>query len=74
MIRDLDVFLQHPWRRDCFALKMKSIKARKEAAMCQPTMAIQGFFHGLQLVALSCISKIISFATTEKIVNYYMVW
>ncbi|VVA94096.1 unnamed protein product [Arabis nemorensis] len=29
-------------------------------------MAIQGFIHGLQLVALSCIPQITSFATSEK--------
>ncbi|KFK38780.1 hypothetical protein AALP_AA3G159300 [Arabis alpina] len=64
MIRDLDLFLEHPWGRDCFDFTMKSIKMRKQAGMCQSTMAIQGFVHGLQLVAMSCIPELLSFATT----------
>ncbi|VVB01655.1 unnamed protein product [Arabis nemorensis] len=66
MIRDFDVFLQHPWGRECFAFTMKSIKAKEVADMGQKSMAIRGFIHGLQLVALTCIPEITSYAATEK--------
>lgn len=63
LVRDVEKFLNYPWGREAFSLAMKSIKTRGAEGLCQKTLAIQGFLHGMQLAMLKCIPHIKTRAT-----------
>ncbi|KAL0898835.1 hypothetical protein Bca101_082796 [Brassica carinata] len=63
LVRDVEKFLNYPWGREAFSLIMKSIKTRGAEGLCQKTLAIQGFLHGMQLAMLKCIPHIKTRAT-----------
>ncbi|ESQ38652.1 hypothetical protein EUTSA_v10029276mg [Eutrema salsugineum] len=62
MVRDVDEFLSYPWGRKSFDITMESIKTRTATLsnLCQPTCAIQGFLHALQMVVLACVPNLLS--------------
>ncbi|CAH2051994.1 unnamed protein product [Thlaspi arvense] len=55
MIRDLDYFLSFPWGRHCFDMTVQCIKSRTTTQLAQPTVAVQGFIHAVQLVLLKAV-------------------
>ncbi|CAH2035314.1 unnamed protein product, partial [Thlaspi arvense] len=55
MIRDLDYFLDFPWGRHCFDMTVQCIKSRTIHQLAQPTVAVQGFIHAVQLVLLDAV-------------------
>ncbi|KAL0685214.1 hypothetical protein Bca4012_052062 [Brassica carinata] len=63
LVRDVEKFLNYPWGREAFSLAMKSIKTRGAEGLCQKTLAIQGFLHGMQLAMLKYIPHIKTRAT-----------
>ncbi|XP_024004130.1 uncharacterized protein LOC112081589 [Eutrema salsugineum] len=62
MVRDVDDFLSYPWGRKSFDITIESIKTRTATLsnLCQPTCAIQGFLHALQMVVLACVPNLLS--------------
>ncbi|CAH2034942.1 unnamed protein product [Thlaspi arvense] len=55
MIRDLDYFLSFPWGRHCFEMTVQCIKSCTITQLAQPTVAVQGFIHVVQLVLLETV-------------------
>ncbi|CAA7051645.1 unnamed protein product [Microthlaspi erraticum] len=60
MIRDLDYFLDYPWGRICFDMTIRCIRTRQTNQLAQPTVAIQGFIHTLQLVLLEAVPSAVA--------------
>uniref|UniRef100_A0A1J3GZG7 Ubiquitin-like protease family profile domain-containing protein n=1 Tax=Noccaea caerulescens TaxID=107243 RepID=A0A1J3GZG7_NOCCA len=60
MIRDLQYFLSYPWCRFAFDMTMQCIKTRQINQLAQPTVAIQGFIHALQLVVIEAVPDAVS--------------
>ncbi|KAF8109191.1 hypothetical protein N665_0101s0021 [Sinapis alba] len=59
MLGNIDKFLKYPWGRESFLLTVRSAKARTPIHYVQETMVIQGFSHGMVLVAVSACPSII---------------
>ncbi|CAH2060292.1 unnamed protein product [Thlaspi arvense] len=55
MIRDLDYFLSFLWGRHCFEMTVQCIKSRTTNQLAQPTVAVQGFIHAVQMVLLETV-------------------
>ncbi|CAH2047539.1 unnamed protein product [Thlaspi arvense] len=55
MIRDLCYFLSFPWRQHCLEMTVQCIKSRSTNQLAQPTVAVQGFIHTVQMVLLEAV-------------------